>query len=243
MKETTFRFKHFTVHQDKCAMKVGTDAVLLGAWVDAADSKTILDIGTGTGIISLMLAQKSLSEIHAVDIEENAFKQARENFLISPWYNRLVPFHQSFQEFAKSANSKYDLIVSNPPYFHHASKPTGESRNYARHDDQLTFEELISGVKRVISDNGRLCVILPYKEGMEFMDIAMRNGLFCRELIKVRTKAEGNEKRVMMEFHHHFGSMDESCLTIKDKDDHFTREYIELTKDYFLNLENEKQVD
>jgi tRNA1Val (adenine37-N6)-methyltransferase len=241
MKETSFHFKYFTVHQDKCAMKVGTDGVLLGAWVDVADAKTILDIGTGTGLISLMLAQKSFSEIHAVDIEENAYNQARENFLISPWYNRLIPFHQSFQEFAANTKSKYDLIVSNPPYFHHASKPPEESRTYARHDDHLTFEELIRGVKKVISDNGRFCVILPYKEGIEFMDMAMRNGLFCRELMKVRTKAEGLEKRVMMEFHQQFGSMNESCLTIKDKNDHFTSEYIELTKDYFLNLEHEKE--
>src|SRR5438067_1165650 len=109
MKEASFRFKYFTVHQDKCAMKVGTDAVLLGAWVNPANAKVILDIGTGSGIISLMLAQKSVSEIHAIDIEENACQQARENFLISPWYNRLNSFHQSFQKFADSTNYKYDF--------------------------------------------------------------------------------------------------------------------------------------
>src|SRR5437660_1245006 len=102
MKEASFRFKYFTIHQDKCAMKVGTDAVLLGAWVNPAKAALTLDIGTGSGIIALMLAQKSLSQIHAVDIEENAYKQASENFLLSPWFERLNPFHQSFQEFANS---------------------------------------------------------------------------------------------------------------------------------------------
>src|SRR5437867_4143324 len=118
MSETTFRFSQFTIHQDKCAMKVGTDAVLLGAWVNPSCAKRILDIGTGSGLIALMLAQKSLAEIHAIDIEENAYSQARENFMISPWFNRLNVFHQSFQEFAASTNNKYDLVVSNPPYFH-----------------------------------------------------------------------------------------------------------------------------
>src|SRR5436190_2085315 len=221
MKVSPFRFKFFTVHQDKCAMKVGTDAVLLGAWVNPENAKLILDIGSGSGIISLMLAQKSLSEIHAIDIEENAFEQARENFLISPWYNRLKPFHQSFQEFSESTKNKYDLIVSNPPYFQHASKSPEELRSFARHNDQLTFEELICGVKKVLSETGKFCVILPYKEGMDFMDLAMKKGLFCNHLMKVRTKAEGQEKRVMMEFHSSFGLMQQSCLTIKDKDDRF----------------------
>src|ERR1041385_1073359 len=115
MSETIFRFRYFTVHQDKCAMKVGTDGVLLGAWVNPGAANLILDIGTGTGLISLMLAQKSLAEIHAIDVEENSYLQARENFLLSPWFSRMVPIHQSFQEFAASSKDKYDLIVSNPP--------------------------------------------------------------------------------------------------------------------------------
>src|SRR4051812_3411756 len=100
MSETTFRFKYFTVHQDKCAMKVGTDGVLLGAWVNPSSANHILDVGTGSGLIALMLAQKSSAEIHALDIDESAYQQARENFLISPWYGRLHIFHQSFQDFA-----------------------------------------------------------------------------------------------------------------------------------------------
>src|SRR5437016_1645971 len=135
MSDTTFHFRQFTVHQDKCAMKVGTDSVLLGSWVNAADSTDILDIGTGSGIIALMLAQKSFAQIDAIDVDENACNQAKENFKISPWFDRLHVIHQSFQDYSKSTSKKYNLIVSNPPYFHHASKPSEESRLNARHGD------------------------------------------------------------------------------------------------------------
>lgn len=234
MSETSFRFKQFTIHQDKCAMKVGTDAVLLGAWVNAKGSQRILDIGTGTGIIALMLAQKSTGIIHAVDIDEGSFNQCRENFRISPWFSRLLPFHIPFQEFACKADLKYDLIVSNPPYFHHASKPPEELRSQARHHDQLTFEDLISGTKKILAPAGKLCVILPHKEGMEFMDIAMRHGLFCQRMMKVKTKLDRPEKRVMMEFTEHFGVMEEACIIIHDDIDQFSNEYRKLTGDYYL---------
>jgi len=234
MSETTFRFKQFTIHQDKCAMKVGTDAVLLGAWVNPNGSQRILDIGTGTGIVALMLAQKSSGVIHAVDIDEGAFLQCKENFRISPWPNRLLPFHISFQEFAEACEIKYDLIVSNPPYFHHASKPPEELRSQARHHDQLTFEDLLLGTKRILSADGKLCVILPNKEGMEFMDIAMRHGLFCQRMMKVKTKQDKPEKRVMMEFTTRFGVMDESGIIIHDAIDQFSDEYRQLTGAYYL---------
>lgn len=234
MSETTFRFKQFTIHQDKCAMKVGTDAVLLGAWVNANGSRQILDIGTGTGIIALMIAQKSNAIIHAVDIDEGAFLQSRENFRISPWLDRLLPFHVPFQEFAQTAQIKYDLVVSNPPYFHHASKPPEELRSQARHHDQLTFEDLIDGTKKILSQDGKLCVILPIREGMEFMDLAMKQGLFCQRMMKVKTKQERPEKRVMMEFTKRFGVMDENSLVIHDAIDQFSNEYRELTGEYYL---------
>jgi len=234
MSETTFRFKQFTIHQDKCAMKVGTDAVLLGAWVNPNGSQRILDIGTGTGIIALMIAQKSAGVIHAVDIDEGAFQQCKENFKISPWFNRLLPFHIPFQEFASSSELKYDLVVSNPPYFHHASKPPEELRSQARHHDQLTFEDLLLGTKKILSPEGKLCVILPIKEGMEFMDIAMKHGLFCQRMMKVKTKQDRPEKRVMMEFTTRFGVMDENSIVIHDAIDQFSDEYKKLTGAYYL---------
>jgi tRNA1Val (adenine37-N6)-methyltransferase len=238
MSDTTFRFRQFTIRQDKCAMKVGTDSVLLGSWVNAVDASEILDIGTGTGIIALMLAQKSFGQIDAIDVDENACKQARENFMISPWFDRLNVIHQSFQEFSKTTIKKYDLIVSNPPYFHHASKPSEESRLNARHNELICFNELIEGVKRILVPHGRFCLILPFKEGKEFMDICLRHGLYCHELVRVKTKPDKLEKRFIMEFISSFGVMHESEFIIQDNDTTFSQEYIELTKDYYLSLKD-----
>ncbi len=236
MSETIFHFKYFTVHQDKCAMKVGTDAVLLGSWVDPPPDGNILDVGTGTGLIALMLAQKSKAQIDAVDIDEGAYLQARENFLLSPWFFQLTPVHASFQDFAAKSRTQYDLIVSNPPYFQHASKPSEEARAAARHTDMLAYGELIEGVKKLLQPNGRFCVILPFKEGMDFLDMAQQHGLFCQRLARVKTKPGKPEKRVMIEFGFRFGVMTEEEIIIQEEDNSFSAQYVRLTEDYYLNL-------
>src|ERR1051325_1206886 len=139
MSENVFKFKQFTVHQDRCVMKVGTDAVLLGSWVDTRGAKRILDIGTGTGVIAMMLAQKSSVGIDAIDIDLNACKQAKENAIECAWSDRISIHNISFQEFSASARKKYDLIVSNPPYFSDAPKPHTVERIQSRHTDLLPF--------------------------------------------------------------------------------------------------------
>jgi tRNA1Val (adenine37-N6)-methyltransferase len=219
-------------------MKVGTDAVVLGSWVIPGDSIRILDIGSGTGLLALMLAQKSNAEIDAIDIEENAFLQTKENFRISPWFFRLYPHHVSLQEFSKDKLPSYDLIVTNPPYFHHASKPNVEARIHARHNDFLTFDDLIDGVKGLLLPNGRFCVILPCKEGMEFLEKAQKRGLFCRNLLRIRTRADKSEKRLIMQFSFQFGMMTDEEITIQEEDGTFTDDYIRLTEDYYVNLKN-----
>src|SRR4051812_30760199 len=150
MSETSFHFKQFTINQDRCAMKVGTDAVLLGSWVKPGNAGKILDIGTGTGVIALMLAQKCNCHIDAIDIDENAFLQSAENFAKSQWNFKLNCRHQSLQKFSEDHAAEYDLIITNPPYFHHASKPIAESRINARHSESLTFDELVTGVKKLL---------------------------------------------------------------------------------------------
>jgi len=236
MSESTFRFKYFTIHQDKCAMKVGTDSVLLGSWVMPDVAQRILDIGTGTGILAIMMAQKSTAEIDAIDIDEGAFLQARENALISPWFNRIYPYCESFQKFAAITTSRYDLIVTNPPYFHEATKPSKEARIQARHSDQLSFNDLIDGVKKVLKPHGRFCIILPYKEGMEFIDIAHHKRLFCHRILRVKTKTDKPEKRVLMEFNFHFGIHQDDVIVIREEDMSYTAEYIHLTSDYYIDL-------
>lgn len=236
MSESSFHFKQFSVQQDKCAMKVGTDAVLIGSWVQTGNASFILDIGTGSGVIALMLAQKCNARIDAIDVDEKAFQQSHENFIKSPWSFRLNSNHNSLQNFSKEHESKYDLIVTNPPYFHHASKPPEESRLNARHSDLLTFDELLDGVKKILSPEGRFCVILPCKEGVEFLDKAQRKELFCRQLLRIKTKADKNEKRLIMEFSFHLGAIEEDEIIIQEEDGSFTEEYIDLTRDYYIQL-------
>jgi tRNA1Val (adenine37-N6)-methyltransferase len=236
MSETIFHFKPFTINQDKCAMKVGTDAVLLGSWIKPKNASNILDIGTGTGVIALMLAQKSDSHIDAIDIDESAYTQAKENFLTSPWKDRLNCLHQSLQDFSCSTNFTYDLIAANPPYFHQASKPLIPSRTNARHSECLTFDDLAACVKKLLKPGGRFCVILPSKEGMVFLDKAQRLELFCHHLVRVKTKADRDEKRLIMEFGFQFGLLTEEEIIIHEEDGSFTPEYIELTSDYYFQL-------
>lgn len=217
-------------------MKVGTDAVLLGSWIRPLDAYNILDIGTGTGIIALMVAQKSTAEIDAIDIDEGAYLQAKENFRISPWFNRLHILQTALQSYSDTCAKRYDLIISNPPYFRQASKPQEEARTTARHADTLTFQELIAGVNKLLTPNGRFCVVLPFKEGMEFMDMAQSNGLFCHRLARIHTVADKPEKRLLMEFNRTFGLLTEEEIVIQEDDHSFSRQYVELTKDYYIHL-------
>ena len=232
MSESVFRFKQFTVHQDRCAMKVGTDAVLLGSWVKTCDAKKILDIGTGTGIIAMMLAQKSSADIDAIDIDMKACLQAQENVRESAWAGRIRIHNISFQEFSTTGN-QYDLIVSNPPYFSDAPKPSTIERIQSRHTDLLPFNELISGVKKVITPLGKFCVVLPCPEGKKLMDIALRNGLFTNKILRVKT-VHDKEKRTILELSQEMKPIVEEEITIQNSEHTFSKEYAELTSEFYL---------
>ncbi len=235
MSNSTFAFKQFTINQDKCAMKVGTDAVLLGAWVDASQSTAILDIGTGTGVIAIMLAQKSTAKIDAIDIDQDACEQARENVLSCPWKDRIHIHPIAFQFFSQEQKTKYDLIVSNPPYFVNSSKTPEHSRTFARHTDMLEFDELLDGVLSLLSPDGKFYVILPSKEGEFFRDLAQLRGLFLNKLMRVRTRLDKQEKRYIMRFERARKHFSEESLTIENPERHsYTEEYKNLTKDYYL---------
>lgn len=235
MPQQQFEFKQFKINQDKCAMKVGTDAVLLGSWVDAATSTNILDIGTGTGIIALMLAQKSTAQIDAIDIDDAAFLQAQENVNNCKWKERIHVYHQSFQSFFKNQEKKYDLIVSNPPYFIDSSKASAESRTAARHTDSLAFEDLLEGVLKLLSKNGKFCVILPSKEAEIFRDLAKEKKLHVDKILRVKTRADKTEKRLLMQFEFNPTTFSESSIIIEQDERHsYSNEYKQLTKDYYL---------
>jgi tRNA1Val (adenine37-N6)-methyltransferase len=238
MSNTTFAFKQFVIHQDKCAMKVGTDAVLLGSWVIPNGSSRILDIGTGTGVIALMLAQKSNAEIVAIDIEKNAYEQASINVEESVFRNKVKVNHQSLQDFAKNCPQKFDLIVTNPPYFVDSFKNSDSNRSQARHADILPYMELIEGVKQILSPKGKFCLILPKKEAEKFRELAESKGFHMSKLLRVRTRLDKDEeKRHLMQFEFSPTEFSESTLVIeKDARHSYSEEYMNLTKEYYIHF-------
>ena len=238
MSNSTFAFKQFVIKQDKCAMKVSTDAVLLGAWVIPNGSQNILDIGTGTGVIALMLAQKSKGKIHAIDIDKSAYEQAKINFEESVFKDHLSIEHKSLQEFSKAAGVKFDLVVTNPPYFVDSLKNFDSNRSNARHADVLPYIELIEGVKAVLSEKGKFCLILPKNEALKFRELAETRGFHLSKLLRIRTTLDKDEeKRHLMQFEFRPTEFSESTLVIeKDERHSYTDEYKKLTQDYYIHF-------
>jgi len=231
-----FQFKQFTVWHNRCAMKVGTDGVLLGAWVNAENSDNILDIGTGTGLIALMLAQKSSAQIVSVEIDDDAVEQARENLSTSKWSDRMRVYHCSFQDFISFSDLKYDLIITNPPFFENSLKPPDKKRNFARHSDTLPASELLSGVNHFLSDKGNFYIILPYVQAQVFIVDAALCHLYC--VSKLNCKPASNKKvnRVLMQFSRKRSKIKETEIVIRDNNNEYTKQYRELTKDYYLGF-------
>ncbi|NNF01344.1 MAG: methyltransferase [Bacteroidia bacterium] len=218
-------------------MKVGTDGVLLGSWVDPENSTSLLDIGTGTGLIALMMAQKCSAVIDAVEIHADAYEQAQQNALMSDWADRIRVFHQSFQKFAQRSKSKYDLIISNPPYFNCPAPKQELSREVARHlNAALSMDELLIGINYVLSENGSFNLILPVLEGQVFLEKAMTYNLYCDRRCSIHTTSTKEAKRWMMRFVKQECIIQEEQLVIQYADRSFTPEYVALTSEYYLGL-------
>lgn len=231
-----FQFKQFTIHQDRCAMKVGTDGVLLGAWVNCAAAKNILDIGTGTGLIALMLAQRCGAQIDAVEYDTDAAQQAAENVAASSFADRINVHAVPFQEFEPADNKRYDLIVSNPPFFNNSLKPPKENRSNARHGDTLNFSEILHGSKKLLAENGRLTVVLPLKEAEDFMDIAEEVGYFLVEQCHVLPHPEAKAKRMLLTLARIKVTCKKTQLQIETNVRHqYSLEFKALTADFYLD--------
>ena len=227
-----FRFKQFTVFHDLCAMKVGTDGVLLGAWADCLNAQTILDIGTGSGLIALMLAQRSKSVITAIDIEESAYIQAGINFKKSPFNDRLNIYHASIQQF--STSTKYDLIVSNPPYFSNSLQSPDASRTHARHNDSLSLDDLIKHSQSLLSPKGKLALILPFDIFEQVNDRALEHSLFlCRKTQVCPTPSQA-PKRILLEYSMEKQPIVENELFIEKSRHVYSEEYRNLTSKFYL---------
>ncbi|WP_405608066.1 tRNA1(Val) (adenine(37)-N6)-methyltransferase [Polaribacter sp. Asnod1-A03] len=236
-----FQFKEFTIHQDKTAMKIGTDAVLLGAWCSVDDyPDTILDVGAGTGVISLMIAQRSdAMTIDAVEIDENAYEQTVENFEKSDWGDRLYCYNATFTEFANEIAEEeetYDLIVSNPPFYTDDFETDNDARNKARFTSSLSFDNLLKGVAKTLSENGIFSVIIPFKEEENFINLAKENKLFLNKVCHVQGNTTSEIKRSLMEFSFHSSEVEKEHLTIEIARHQYTDDYINLTKDFYLKM-------
>ena len=234
MNRKPFKFKQFSIFQDKTAMKVGTDGVLLGAWADCL-GKDILDIGTGTGLISMMLAQRfPQSQIDAIEIDENAYYQAKENFENVPFYTRLSIYFTSLQ--AYQTDKKYDLIVSNPPFFTVNDLNEFDARKQARQEETLTFSDLLKKTALLLNKDGLASFIIPHDRMLEFCAIAAENALKVSKTTQIKGNETSPIKRVLLEFSFEEKERKENLLTIEVERHQYTEDYINLTKDFYLKM-------
>ncbi|MCR9289081.1 MAG: tRNA1(Val) (adenine(37)-N6)-methyltransferase [Bacteroidetes bacterium] len=237
-KSTPFQFKQFSVSQDRCPMKVGTDGVLLGAWADGDDTNKILDIGTGTGLIALMMAQRSKkAKIHAVEIDQNAFEQAKENAQNVPWSERIEIFHDSIQDFAKTSFDTYDLIVSNPPFFSGGTFSGNQDRLSVRHTIKLPHGDLLAVARKLLAKDGKFCLILPFMEGLRFQEMAKQYNLFCTKTLAVKPLENKPVERLLLQFEKTEKDLIQENLIIQTEGrNNWTEAYIELTGDFYLKM-------
>lgn len=237
---STFNFKQFSVQQDNCAMKIGTDSVLLGAWCPINNNPfSVLDIGAGTGILSLMLAQRSNAEqIDSLEIDEEAYEQCVENFENSPWSDRLFCFHAGLDEFVDEPEDEYDLIISNPPFYSEDYKTTNTQRDLARFQDALPFEELIEASALLLSENGIFAVIIPFKEEERFINLCADVDLYPVKVTRVKGNPTTEIKRSLLAFkRYELSTLTADELVIETSRHQYTNEYIELTKDFYLKMQ------
>jgi len=233
-----FQFKEFSIDQDRCAMKIGTDGVLLGAWTSVQDPYSILDIGAGTGILALMLAQRSDAEqIDALEIDEDAYEQCVENFENSSWADRLFCYHAALDEFTEEMkDEKYDLIISNPPFYTEDYKSGDTARNMARFAEALPFEELIKFASELLSDEGSFAVIIPYSVEEYFLKLSEKVNLFPNRITRVRGAEKTPVKRSLLQLSFTESSFSPDELILEESRHQYTQDYQKMVAPFYLKL-------
>lgn len=233
-----FQFKEFSIDQDRCAMKIGTDGVLLGAWTSIQDAYSILDIGAGTGILALMLAQRSDAEqIDALEIDEDAYEQCVDNFENSSWADRLFCYHAALDEFTEEMkDEKYDLIISNPPFYTEDYKSGDTARNMARFADSLPFEELIKFASELLSDEGCFAVIIPYSEEEYFLKLSEKVNLFPNRITRVRGTESTPLKRSLLQLSFTEKPFSTNELILEVSRHQYTKDYQKMVAPFYLKL-------
>lgn len=235
MGNSWFQFQRFKIHQDRCAMKISTDAVLLGTLAECGNASRILDIGTGTGVVALMLAQRApQAKITAVEIDEDAAKQALENFQVSPFSERMELFFGRFQDF--QPGDLFDLLISNPPYFADHLKSPDPKRNKALHTDELSFRDLAENAQRLLKPDGRIWIILPPRQMEDLRKAFMSMGLLENKRVVIRDRQASQVLREVCSFSFQEEKMDLKNLTLKSENGTYTSEYRELISGFLLGF-------
>lgn len=230
-----FHLKPFSLFHHRATMKVGMDSLLLGIWVETKDSKFILDIGTGSGILSLMAASKSKSKVEAIELDHDSVEEANENFQSSPFHNRISVIENDFILFSENGTPTYDLVISNPPFFVNDYRSENKKKTQARHSDSLNFRQLIDGVKKVLLPRGKFCLVLPYEESRLFLDLATKMGFKLQKQQLIIPVRGFEPNRINMQLG--FGEPEmliTDKLVIREEDRNFTEEYKDFVREVMI---------
>ena len=236
MDQRPFFFKRFALFHHRSTMKIGTDAILLGRWVEVNENDEVLDIGTGCGLLPLMLAQKGIKSADAVEIDHDSFEEAAQNFSNSAWKSRLFAINDDVKHYAEHRTKKYDLVVSNPPFFFGDNIPEKEKKGLARHTNTLSYNDLLVSVKKLLKPDGRFALVLPARESLTFLKDAENQGFFLKKEMKI-VPIEGKEpNRINMQLVvNQADKVESETFVLRHPDHSFTKEYKEFLKDYYLD--------
>ena len=235
MSNNYFNFKQFSINQDKAAFRVGTDGVLLGAYADVTGAKRILDVGTGTGLIALMIAQRCDADIFAIEPDHDSYLQSCENINRSRWADRIAVIESTLQEFEDKKT--FDLIVTNPPYFSDSIRNPDTRKAIARHNDTLTSDDILKNSSRLLTENGKLQLIMPFSEGNVFIAEAADYGFYCHDILRIKPLPTSEIRRLIIAFGRNKQRPAEKFLTIEHGKRHdFTEDYKKLTGDFYLHF-------
>lgn len=231
-----FFFKKFGLFHHRSTMKIGTDAILLARWIEVSENDNVLDIGTGCGLIPLMLAQKGIKSADAVEIDKDSYEEAAQNFSNSAWKSQLIAINEDVKEYAAHCEKKYDLVVSNPPFFFGDNIPEKAKKGLARHTNTLSYSDLLSAAKKIMKPSGRFALVLPARESKTFLKEAENQGFYLeKELLIVPIEGKEPNRINMQLVVNQVNNVDSETFVLRYPDHSFTKEYKDFLKDYYLN--------